>query len=79
MSYITALSTLFVAFLVYVFIKFITSPNPYHDMHVADRQSFLLGNEGERDSGPDKQAGSNLVEYARRFKSDVYLLPEPLG
>ncbi|UZJ52455.1 hypothetical protein CBS101457_001775 [Exobasidium rhododendri] len=79
MTYVTALSTLAAAAFSYFIFKYFTSIHPYHDIHIADQQSWLLGNEGERDSGPEKQAGSRLVDYARRFKSDVYVLPEPLG
>lgn len=78
MTLLGTFSTLFAAVAAYVIYKVLTREDPYHDVPIMARESFLLGNEGDRDSG-DLQAGSKVVQAARDLKSDVFILPEPLG
>lgn len=79
MTLLSAVGTLLAAALAYVAYRLLTASNPYQDIPLVERESWLLGNDSERERGSDRQAGAKLLDYAKQFGADVFLLPEPMG
>lgn len=77
MSLSVVVPSLLAAVIAYVIFKRLTTTHPYHDVPIPKRDSWLLGNDVEREEG--RQAGAKLMDYAKEFKTDVFVLPEPVG